>query len=186
MKAALLACQAALLGPALLLGPDPLLWGLLVLVWPLNTLVLALLGGRPRRRGGGGWSRPLLLALLPLEASLMRELCRITGLADELPLLVLCLLMLVHGAALSFLLERAETEPAALRRLGLQAACWLPAALLGLYAEGRLESLAGSLLQGAGGALPPGGWLRLPLAALALAALQRRQTSSEPGREEGR
>lgn len=179
MKAPLLALQAALLGPALLLGPDLVLWGVLILLLPLNSLALAYSGHRVRWGARhGGWLLLALLALAPLEAVLLREACRLTGLPGELPVLALCLLLLTHGPALLLLLSRQDGERPALRRLGIQVACWLPVPLVGLFLAGRLESLADWGLRELGGQAPGGGWLRLPLAALILALVQKQLQAS--------
>lgn len=176
MRAPLLALQAALLGPALLLGPDPVLWGTLLLLLPLNALALAYPGCRVRwSEPCGAWWLLGLLVLAPLEAVLLRAGCRLTGLDPDLPVLVLCLLLLTHGPALLLLLAREPGERAARRALGIQAAFWLPLPLAGLFLVGRLEALADLALRAAGGGSPGGGWLRLPLAALLLALLQQRE-----------
>lgn len=185
MKAARLALTAALLGPALLLGPDPLPWAWLLLLLTGNAL-LAGLSGRALRWGGreAAWLLPLGTALVALEVVLAREITRTTGLGEDLPVLALALSLLSHGAAIGLLLAREEDARAERRRLGLWTACWLPGALALLYLLGRVEELANQLLVSWGGAPGPGGWLRLLLAALLLALIQRSRRlggSASPG-----
>lgn len=183
MSAARLALTGCLLGPALLLGPDPVLWAWLLLLLTANA-VLAGLGGR--RLGWGereaAWLLPLGTLLVVVEVVLAREATRTTALGENLPVVELALALLAHGAALALLVAREAPGRPERRRLALLTACWIPAALLVLYLLGRLEDLADAWLAAAGGAPGPGGWLRVLLAALLLALLQRsRRLGGQPG-----
>jgi hypothetical protein len=134
MRPLRLAITASLLGPALLLGTDPLWWGLLLLLLPLNTLA-ALFAG-PVHPGGrrAALLVPLVLLVVPVELALVEQACRVTGLAESLPLPELSLVLVAHLGAFLLLLDRGSAEGR--RRRGVQAACWLPLPLaaLGLLA----------------------------------------------------
>ena len=180
MSAARLACLTALLGPALLLGMDPVWWGLLLLLLPLNSLALAATGCRLSLDSRcAAWLPPLLLLLLPLQLVLVERACRITGLAPELPVLELCLTLLAHTGSFLLLLGRLPLTTRERRRMGVRAACWLPLPLAGLILIGCLDGLLASLAHWAGAdpTLAGSGLARVLLAALALAWLQR----SRPG-----
>lgn len=174
MNAARLALTGCLLGPSLLLGPDPLPWAWLLLLLTANT-VLAGLGGRKLGWGEreAAWLLPLGTVLVAVEAVLAREATRITGLGEGLPVVELALALLSHGAALALLVAREAPGRPERRRLALWTACWVPGALLVMHLMGRLEDLADAWLVATGGSPGPGGWLRVLVAALLLALLQR-------------
>ena len=124
MSAARLALTGCLLGPALLLGPDPVPWAWLLLLLTANA-VLAGLGGR--RLGWGereaAWLLPLGTVLVAVEVVLAREATRTTGLGEGLPVVELALALLSHGAALALLVAREAPGRPERRRLALWTAC---------------------------------------------------------------
>jgi len=184
-----LALRAALMGPALLLAPRPLLWAWVVALATFNALLLAAVG-RPFPPGSrsGALAVVALLLALPLEAVLAGMASRALGLAPTLPLPALVLVLFCHLGAFLALLSAGEEGWRERRRLGVQAACWLPLALAAVMALGAAEEalLHPARAAGVRETLLAAGWPRLLLAALLLALVERRAeggTAARTGRE---
>ncbi|MDP2359441.1 MAG: hypothetical protein Q8O14_01625 [bacterium] len=182
MTAPQVAITAMLLGPALLLKWDGPLWLALLLLLMVNALALVALG-RPRPPASRGGLLVLvgLLLVLPLQSSLLALAARVTGVAEQLPVIELTFVLFCHLTAFQFLMARMEA--AQYRRRGVQAAFWLPVALALLALLVGIEHVAMrmALAVGTDPALPASGWLRLVLAALGVALMQgRRSPAPDP------
>jgi len=182
MRALDLAITVALLGPALLLRQDLVPWALVLVLLPLHALALAHLRPFAFNERQVPWPLVLLLALLPLELMALRHALVLLGQLQDVPVTALVLTVWTHLGAFLVLHGREGGLPRERRRLGVQAACWLPLPLAVLALLGWVEqalALLGRDVQ----RLTGGGWARLVLAALLLVLWRSLRPRLEKGGE---
>jgi len=173
------AVYTACLGPALCLGPDTVVWGLLLLLLPLDCLLLGSLPWPARfTQPRGLWPLLVLLVVLPLQAAAVVWLLERVGLRMDLPLLELALLFCVHTGAFLYLQQATGLEGENRRRSSVQAAFVLPLPLLALWVLGALERLLPGLPANLAG-LPRLAGLLVLLGVLQLGLLRRARRPRE-------
>jgi len=134
------AVYASVLGPAVLLRPDPILWLVVLVLLPLNVLGFSTPGNRYRLNSLSGLlSILLMLLVVPLELELLRRGLQIAGIREALPTRDLALLVICHLSVLLYLMGRTRLGRPAARRWGVQAAFLLPLPLLAWWIIGLLE-----------------------------------------------
>jgi hypothetical protein len=173
MKALDLAITVSFLGPALLLRGDPVLWGVVLLLLPLHALALAQVKPPAESTRLLPWPLLVLLILLPLELMGAQYLLVRLGQPQPLPLVELCLTLWIHAGAFHVLLGRQAGNARDRRRLGVQAACFLPLSLAVLALAGGLEGWLSRLGAPDAQRLLGQGWGRLMLATLFLVLWRR-------------